>query len=108
MVSFSGGGGRSREGGWPAPAAEQRRRGGEDPDGEQSREHEQAHARRGDLGQDAEADHRYREAEVGGEEDAGERLGAVLWGGDLGGGGDRALEHQARAGADDDVAGQED
>ena len=88
-------------------AAEQRGRGGEDPEGEQPGEHEQAHARGGDLGQRAEADHRSREAEVGGEEQAGERLGAVLLGGDLRNCGDRALEHQTRAGADDNVTSQE-
>ena len=53
---------------------------------EQRGEHEQAHARGGDLGQRAEADHRSGETEVGGEEQAGERLGAVLLGGDLGDG----------------------
>ena len=52
--------------------------GGEDPEAEQSGEHEQADARRGDLGQGAEADHRSGESEVGGEEQAGERLGAML------------------------------
>ena len=65
-------------------------------------EHEQAHARGSDLGERAEADHRSGEAEVGGEEQAGERLGAVLRGGDVGDRRDRALEHQACAGADDD------
>jgi hypothetical protein len=91
-----------------AAAAEQRGRGGEDPEREQPREHEQAHARGGDLGQRAEADHRSREAEVGREEQAGECLGPVLLGGDLRNRGDRSLEHQTRAGADDDVTSQED
>ena len=78
-----------------AGAAEQRGRGSEDRDGEEACEHEQAHARGGDLGQCSEADHRDGEAEVGGEEHAGERLGAMLLGGDFRHRGDRALEHQA-------------
>ena len=77
------------------------------PRREQPREHEQADARGGDLGQRAEADHRAGEAEVGGEEQAGERLGAMLRSGDLRDRRDRALEHQTAAGADDDVTGQE-
>jgi hypothetical protein len=88
-------------------AAEQRGRGGEDSEGEQPREHEQADARGGSLGQRAEADHRSRQAEIGGEEEAGERLGAVLRGRDLGDRGDRAFEHQTRAGADDNTTNQE-
>jgi len=92
--------------GWAA--AEQCRRSGENAQREQPREHEQAHTRGDDLGQRAEADHRSRETEVGGKEQAGERLGAVLLGGDLRDRGDRALEHQTRAGADDNVTSQED
>jgi hypothetical protein len=43
--------------------------------------------------------------EVAGEEQTGERLGAVLLREDFRNGGDCALEHQTRAGADDDVTG---
>ena len=50
------------------------------PSASSAGEHEQAHPRGGDLGQRAEADHRAGEPEVGGEEQAGERLGAVLVG----------------------------
>ena len=87
--------------------AEQGGRGGENAQGEQAREHEQAAPRRGDLGQGAQADDRPCKPEVGCEEEAGERLGAMVLRGNVGDGGHGALEHQAAAGTHNKIAGQE-
>ena len=66
-----------------ATPAEQRGGGGEDAKREQPGEDEQAHARRRDLGERAEADHRAGQPEVGGEVQPGQRLGAAFGQGDL-------------------------
>ena len=91
-----------------AATAEQRGGRGEDSEREQPGEHEQAHSRRRDLGENAKADHRTGQPEVRGEEEPRDRLGAALGQGDLRDGLDRALEHQSGSDAGDQIAGEED
>ena len=61
-------------------AATAEKRGGrhEDSEREEPGEHEQAHARRRDLSENAKADHRTGQSEVRGEEEPRDRLRAAL------------------------------
>jgi hypothetical protein len=75
--------------------------------GEQGGEEEQAHLGAGDLREQAEADDRSGQPDVGGEEDPGQRFGAVLGGGDRARSRDGSLEYEPARGAGDDRARDE-
>jgi hypothetical protein len=89
-----------------APAEQPRSREGQ-PDGEQPGEHEEAQPRGQYLREKTKADDGPRQAEIGGEEHAGQRFRPIVWACERGHRADGALEHQAAPDADDEHPGDE-